>query len=77
MFAVYERASLILAHQGVDQPLAVGAAPSRYQIVAGHGRIAARLAAGDVVEVRAVARTHAKGIQIRVDESDGRKAVGF
>jgi hypothetical protein len=72
--------TLSLPRQYIDpaqaDPLAVGAAPSGDQIVAGHGRVAAGLAAGDVVEVRAVARTHAKRVEIGVDETDGRVSVG-
>jgi hypothetical protein len=45
---------LILANQGVDQSLAVWAAPSGDQIVAHHGRVTSGFAAGNVMKIRIV-----------------------
>src|SRR5580692_3969622 len=67
---------LLLANQSVNQTRAFGAAPSGHQVVAFHGRVAAGLAAGYVVEVRGVRRAYAKRVEIRVDEAEGFESVG-
>src|SRR5580693_8893268 len=68
---------LVFADQSVEQAGAVRAAPPGHQIVAGHGRVAAGFAAGDVVEVRVVARAGPERVEIRVDETNGRVSVGL
>ena len=55
---------------------AVRTAPTGHQVIAGNRRIAARLAAGDVVEVGRVTRRHILRVDRRIDKPDRSQAAG-